>query len=161
MQTAKIYDFLQETILSLGLDGVSPNEIKRPNVAFNADDKPLFFEIYVGDDAPQTDTETSVISRRVASIVIVGKLGEGTERVERIARGVVDVFATYNPRRFQGFATVERVFVSPLLCGGGRAATRSTCCVVGVRSSAAGIYDGRVKASVFIDLEISTGAFNG
>lgn len=156
MQTSKIYDLLERVVLSLRLDGITRDDVKRPNVEFCADGKPLFFELYVGDDAPQIDTETSVISRRVASIVIVGELGEGTERLERIARGIVDVFATYNPRRFKGFSTVERVFASTELNGAGRVAARSTAYVVGVRSTAPGIFDGRVKTTVFLDLEIQT-----
>lgn len=156
MQTSKIYDLLEHVVLSLGIKGITRDDVKRPNVEFIADGKPLFFEIHVGDDAPQIDTETSVISRRVASIVIVGEFGEGTERVERIARGVVDMFAAYNPRRFKGFSDIERVFSSSQQDGGGRVAALSKVYVVGVRSSAPGIFDGRVKATVFIDLEIQT-----
>lgn len=156
MQTSKIYDLLERAVLSLRLDGITRDDVKRPNVEFCADGKPLFFELYVGDDAPRIDTETSAVSRRVASIVIVGELGEGTERLERIARGIVDIFATYNPRRFKGFSDIERVFSSSQLNGGGRVAARSNVYVEGVRATAPGIFDGRVKVTVFIDLEVQT-----
>ncbi|MBR2003878.1 MAG: hypothetical protein IJ991_06825, partial [Thermoguttaceae bacterium] len=77
MQTLKILDLLETAVLSLRLDGVGKEAISRPNVDFDVGDKSLVFEISVGESEAFPETETSVRSRRVAAIVVSGRLGEG------------------------------------------------------------------------------------
>lgn len=161
MQTLKILDLLETAVLSLRLDGVGKESISRPNVDFEIGDKSLVFEISVGESEAFPETETSVRSRRVAAIVVSGRLGEGTTRIDRVAQGLVDLFALYNPKRWKGFASTERVFQSFDLNGGGETLKRSAALVAGVRKTAPGIYDGRVKSTVFIDLDVWEERYGG
>lgn len=142
MRQLAILQFLQSAIRELATE---PLPIYFPNepIPVDANDASLYFEVFCGDQKPETDTERSTISGVVGSIVVNGKENVGIALVDKVADDLVFAFSPVNRFRKKDFSIlnketgrVERIYAT------------------GAERSESGIDEGRFKTTIFVTFEI-------
>lgn len=93
-------EFLREVVLSLGIPGVDSSSFGLENSVRDAANADIFFDLTVlSKSAVKQVTEISTVRPVTGIIGVSVPFGEGSERVDRIVEGLLDVFSPYNPRR--------------------------------------------------------------
>lgn len=133
---------LQDPLLPRVKTIVYPNEY----VPIEISEQDLFFEVFCGGIAPQYETEKSILTSVIGTIVINGKTNTGSSFLEAISEALIYNFLPTNPLKKHGF----RIRDSCNKC-------ITDVYISAVERSETGIDEGRCKVSIFITFDIHEG----
>lgn len=144
MRTRNVLLLLQAGVRKLGLEAPAVNE---PNKLADFADNALYFETYASDFVSEQETERSIVTRCLGTIVVSDALGSGQDRVDAIAQALLDLFSVYGAGGFDGGTAVEPI-------AGSAGYKRSAIYISGARRSNGVVAEGRYKVKVIVELEI-------
>lgn len=97
MNRQRILEHFRDKILSLDIKGISAEDIQIPNVFFKRKDRPLFFEIVLGESTPQDYVENGDCRLMTIDVDIVVPSGSSTARLYNIADRVRRLYSPKIP----------------------------------------------------------------
>lgn len=137
MRVARILDWLERVVLTLGVQGLDRSRVLRPNSPRDLADAPVYFELGLDRVERRVETERSARASAVAIVVVSCAPRDGVERLDALVRAlIVALVATRNRAAPLPSDAAARVYVD------------------GVRVSGGEFQNGRHKATVWIDLDI-------
>lgn len=110
MNHQRIIEHFRDKILSLQFTDVTADDIQIPNVYFERKDRKLFFEITLGESAPQDYVETADLRRFTVDIDVIVPTGASTARLNNIAERLRRIYSPVLPEK-SSFRLSGNIFV--------------------------------------------------